>query len=135
MARLEAELVFDLLRGDVIGAQVVGRPNLELGVLADVALDHLGELHDRMVLVAGVVDLAVDVLVGRRQQKQIGVGHVLDMDVRPELRAAEDRDLALVVAEIGQDVDHDVEPLPRRVSADRGRPDRHRDEARRALLF
>ncbi len=39
-----------------------------------------------------------------------------------------------MVAEIGQDVDHDIEPLPRRIAADRGGPDRHRDEARRLFL-
>src|SRR5262245_11441892 len=135
VARLEAELVSDLPRRHVIGAQIVGRPHLELGMFTHVTADHLGKLHHRVVLVASIVDLAIDILVGRRQQQQIGVGHVLDMDVGPKLIAAEHRNLALVVAEVGQDVDDDIEPLPGRVAAHRGRPDRHGREAGLALLL
>ena len=96
--------------------------------------DDVGKLHQRVVLEAGVEDLAVDLLVRLLQQEQIDIRHVLDVDVGPFLRAAQHLDAAGVNRLVGEDVDDDVEPLARSVAAHRGGPHRAGDEARRALF-
>ena len=57
---------------------------------------------------------------GRGEHQLIGVDHVLDVQVRPHLVAAEDRDRALVDRVVGEDVDREIEPRARAVAADGG---------------
>ena len=66
---------------------------------------------------------------------QIEVGHVLDVEVGAQLLAAEHGDAAVVDGVVGEDVDGEIEPQPRRVTAHRRRPQRDRDEAGLALLL
>jgi hypothetical protein len=132
MAGIEPELLADLLRIDVIGAQIVGRHHLDR-YAADHLFHHLGDFHDRVVLVARIEDLAVDRIGGRRETMQIEIGHVRDMDVGALLAAAEDADLAVVDGVVGQDVDRQVEAQARAVAADRRRTQDQDGEAGRPL--
>ena len=81
-------------------------------------------------MIAGVPGLAVDRLVRLFEQHQIEVGHVLDVEVRAQLLAAEHGDAAVIDGVIGEDVDREIEPQPRRITAHRRRPQRNRDEIR-----
>ena len=81
--------------------------------------DQLGDVEDRDVLEAGIVDAGV---LGMIEQEQIEVGDVVDVDVGPGLVAAEHGDAAVHQRLHGQHVDGDIEPLPRRIAADRGGP-------------
>jgi len=56
-------------------------------------------------LVAGIVDTAVDFFGGQEEIFHIEIGHVLNMNVRLTLRAAEDPDPAVVDRMIGQNID------------------------------
>ena len=138
--RPEAEHAPDLVGVDVVGADVVGRRGDDRDVallrklLLDDALHDLRDLHDRQVLEADVEGLPGDLLVGDLEQELVEVDHVLDVQVRAHLRAAEHGDLAVVDRVVGQDVDRQVEPLRGRVAADRRRPDGHADEVRRLVL-
>ena len=83
--------------------------------------------HDRrrvghaVVLVGGVEDLPGHPLFGCFQQQRVQVDHVVDVQVGPHLRAAENRDLAGVHGMVREDVDRQVQPLPGRMAADRRR--------------
>src|SRR5262249_5718524 len=122
-ARAEAEPGGDLVRIDVVGADVVGGggDDLDRAPFRELLLDDrphdLCDVHHRVVLVADVERLAGDRLVGHSEQELVEVAHVLDVQVRTELLAAEDRDLAGVHRVVGQDVDGEVETHPRAVAA------------------
>ena len=139
--RLEAEHALDLVRVDVIGADVVGRrgddvDRLAVGhLLADHAPHQLGDLHQRQILVADVEGLVLHLVGGRGEEQLDRVAVVLDVQVRTQLRAAEHRDLAGVDRVVGQDVDREIEPLPRRVAAHRRRTEDHAGEARVRVLL
>src|SRR6185312_454461 len=111
-----------------------GRLYGNVDVAADHRLDDVGDLHQRVVLISDIVDSAVDPGVVLLQQEQIGGRHVRDMQVGALLRTAEHADAAGIHGQIGQDVDDDIEPLPRRVAANGGRADRAGDEAGRGLV-
>src|SRR6185295_7736147 len=127
--RLPSQLLQNLLRRDVIRPQVVARRRhdrdgrLLRELLLDYALDLFGKLRDREVLVAGVERLTGNLPGGPLDQIRIETGHVVDVDVRPLLRAAEHRNLSLVDRMIREDVDGQVEAQARRVAAHRRRPD------------
>ena len=55
---------------------------------------------------------------------QVEVGHILDVNVRPQLIAAEHGDAAVVDGVIGENVDGEIEPQPRRIAAYRRGPQR-----------
>src|SRR4029077_6862931 len=100
----------------------------------DFGLYHLGNRADLEIVIAGVPDFSVDHLVRRFEQFEVKIGHVVDMDVRPQLVAAEHRDATIIDGVIGEDIDGEVEAKPRRISAYRRRPQGDADEARLALL-
>jgi len=137
---LEAEDAVNLVRIDVIGAHVVGRrcDDLDLAFFRHLFLHHLlhhaGDLGDRIVLKSDVEDLAVDFFMGRGQHQVVGVDHVVDMQVRPHLVAAEHRDRALVDRVVGEDVDREIEAGARAVSADGGWADDDASEVVRLVL-
>jgi hypothetical protein len=81
--------------------------------LPDDVANRFGEIGHRVVFVARVEDLTGDLFCGRFQQEQVRVYHVVDMDIRPHLVAAKYRDPPQVDGMIGQDVDRQIEPLPR----------------------
>ena len=60
---------------------------------------------------------------GAVEHQVIGVDHVLDVQIRPHLVAAEHRDRAFVDRVIGENVDREIEPRARAVAADGGRTD------------
>jgi hypothetical protein len=88
----ETELVADALGGDVEGAMVVARRRDDLDLIADLRFHHVGDLGDLEIVIARIPGLAVDRRIGRLEQPEIEVGHVVDMDVGPQLLAAEHRD-------------------------------------------
>src|SRR5579884_612172 len=59
----EAQVTPDALRRDVVGAVVVGRGGDDAHVLANHRAHRVGDLAHGVVVVAGVIDLAVDLFV------------------------------------------------------------------------
>ena len=86
-------------------------------------------------MVAGIEDLAIDLRGRQGEAFHIQFGAIADMEVRTELGAAEDRDLAFVDGMVGEDVDGEVEAQARRPSADGRGTERERGEAGRAAFF
>src|SRR5258705_3959704 len=72
-----------------------------IGQMPNNRTDEMGDMRDRQILLADVENLPGDLVLGRRDHQQIGIDHVLDVQVRPHLRAAEDRDDALVDGKVG----------------------------------
>ena len=140
--RLEAEHARDLVRVDVVGADVVGgrgddrdrRPCPETPP-APRACTMCAISHDGQVLEAGVEGLAGDLLVAA---PRAAACRRRTMSCTCRLGrfcvAAEHRDLAGVDGVVGEDVDRQVEALARRVAAHRRRPDHHAGEVRRLVL-
>ena len=126
--RHEAEHPLDLVGVDPVGADVIGGrgDDLDLPLLGHLLghdlSHHFRRLRDAVVLIAGVEDLPGDLLVGSLEQEAVEIDHVLHMEIGPHLHAAKHRDLAVVDRVVGEDIDREVESLPRRVAADRRRP-------------
>src|SRR5271168_2048838 len=112
---------------------VVGRHDFYWQIRGDDRTYDLCQVHERVVLIADVPYLIVDLLVRELEQPQVYTAHVVDVQVGPLLIAAEDPDAPLVDREIGQDVHDHIEPLPRRVAANRGGTKRAGGESRLAL--
>ena len=70
-------------------------------LIFDYFAHELGELRDRIVFVTGIECFTGDKLFRRFQKFDVKVGHVLDVDVGPFLRAAEYRDDTFVHRVIG----------------------------------
>src|SRR3984893_5411243 len=114
---------------------IVARRDDDVDLLPDFLTHHVGDGADFEVVIAGVPCFAVDRLVRLFEQHQIEVGHVLNVQVGAQLLAAEHGDAAIIDGVIGEDVDREIEPQPRRVTAHRGGTQRHRDETRLALFL
>ena len=124
--RTEAKFLLDAGRRDVIGSMIVGRSNDDLDPVADLFTHHLRDLHDLEIMIARVPGLAIDRTVRSFQQFQVQIGHVVDVEVRAQLLASEDRNTSLIDREIGKDVDRKIETQPRRITANGRRPQRYR---------
>ena len=72
--------------------------------------DHIGDVKDRNVFEAGIVDAGV---LGMIEQEQVKVGDIVDMDVGTSLIAAEHRDATVHERLHGQHIDGHIEALPR----------------------
>ena len=72
-------------------------------------INDLVALSHRVILVGGVEGLARDHVRRHREQLHVEIGDVLDVDVGPLLRAAEDRDAPLVHREAGENVHGEIE--------------------------
>ena len=83
-----------------------------------------------MVLVGRVEGLPRDHVGRHVEQLDVEVADVLDVDVGALLGPPEDGDAPLIDREAGEDVDGQVQPLPRRVAADGGGADDHGGEVR-----
>ena len=135
MLRRKAERLFDLVGIDVIRPVVVGRrrDNVDRSLLREFLLDdlfdHMGNFHDGHVLVAAVEDLVGDLLRRSDQQQLAEIGIVLNVQIWAQLRAAEHRDLVVRYGVVGQDIDRQIEPQARCVTAHGRRPEDDADEA------
>ena len=102
------------------------RPNLHSEVTANIRLHDLGDLANGVVDSTDIEDLPLHLFGGLRQHVHVGATHVFDMQIGSVLVTTEHPDDTAVNRVVGQDVDHDIESLPRRVAADCRRPkDRH----------
>src|SRR5216683_3290692 len=100
---------------------IVGGYDLDWQIPVDDRTYDLRELHERVVLVAHVPHLTVDLLLRELQQSQIYGAHVVDVQIWPLLISAENPDASLVDGKIGQDVYYHIQALPRRRAANSGR--------------
>ncbi|CAB4699595.1 unannotated protein [freshwater metagenome] len=138
--RLEARDALDLVRIDVVGADVVRRRghDRDIALVGKLLLhDALGDqrdLHDRQVLEPGVEDLAGNLCRIHGQHHLVDVTHVLHMQVGTLLRAAEHGDLVVVDRMIGQDVHREVKALARGVTTKRRGTDDRAHEIGRLVL-
>jgi len=131
----ETEFAEDFFRGNMVGTVVVRGRVGDFDVRANDVADFLGDGVEGEVLVASVEDLAIDLRGRQGEAFHIKFRAIADMEVRAELGAAEDRDLAFVDGMVGQDVDREVEAQARRPSADGRGTERERGEAGRAAFF
>lgn len=130
-----AELAKDFIGRNVVGAVIVGGGMGDFDLAADDFADFLGDGVEGEILVAGIEDLAIDLGSGQGEAFHIKLGTVADMEIGPELTAAEDGDFAFVDGVVGQDVDREVEAQAGRPSADRGWAEGERGEAGSAAFF
>src|SRR5579859_4003742 len=134
VARREAEFPLQLRRGDAVGTRIVGGGALDPNARPDDLANLFGDFDHFQVVAADIVGLAINGLAGPCQRLDIEIGHVLDMEVRPLLLAAEDRDGAARDGVHRQDVDGKIEAQPRRPATNRGGPYNQRLEPGYALL-
>ena len=80
--RNEAEFLLYARRRNVIRAVIVGRGNDDFHLVADFFTHHLGDFHDLEIMIARVPGLAVHGAVGRFQQFQIQIRHIVDVEIR-----------------------------------------------------
>src|SRR6266851_987437 len=113
---------------------IVGGYDLDWQIPVDDRTYDLRELHERVVLVAHVPHLTVDLLVRELEQSQIYCAHVIDVQIWPLLISTENLDASLVDREIGQNIYDHIEPLPRRAAANRCGAERTCSESWLAFL-
>ena len=112
-ARRVAELAEDFFRGDVVGAVVVRGRVDDFDMRANDVADFVSDGVEREVLIAGIENLAVDLLGGQGEAFHIKLGAVAHMEIRAELGTTENGDLVFVDGVIGQDVDGQIEAQAR----------------------
>src|SRR3990167_7404597 len=139
--RREAKNVKNLVGIDAIGARVGAWLRLDRwsGIQLLLFLIHhirnqfrdVGHLH---VLRADVEYLARDFVLRRFEQQLVAFRHVLDVQVRALLLAAEYRDLVFQDRVCRDDVYRQVKTHPGGITANRSRPDDRANEIRRLML-
>ena len=91
-------------------------------LLRHLLLHHLannaGQLGDGLVLVSRIEYLSGNKPGRRAQQLDVELADIVDVNVGPLLVPSKDSYLASVNRVIGQDIDRQIEPHPRRISAD-----------------
>src|SRR5258708_14800190 len=134
--RPPAQFSGDLARGDAVGAQIVtgrtfnaNRLLFRKFLLHDL-LRNFCQLVHRLVLITGVKNFTGDFFGRHRQQFDVQLTDIVDVNIRALLLPAENGDDAFIVGVIGQDIYREIEPHPRRIAADRRRPNSHAGEFR-----
>src|SRR5262245_8385958 len=88
----------------------------------------MGDLHQRKILSADIEDFVLDLFRRRGQEHFYHVAVILDVEVWPQLRTAENGNLVSVHSMIGENIHGQVEALAGRVSADRRWPEDNADK-------
>ncbi len=130
----KAQFSLDLFRRDVIRTVVVSWLRHNLDILANHALNHVGNINHRVVFIARIEDFAVDQIVIVFQRIQVQIAHILNVDIGSHLVAAKHSDFSVVDSVVSQDVYGQVKAQARLITTYSCRAQNERDEARRALF-
>ena len=96
-----AEFAEDFIRGNVVGAIVVGGSMGDFDLAADDFADFLGDGVEGEILVAGIEDLAIDLCSGQGKAFHIKFGTIADMEIGPKLASAKNGDFTFIDRVIG----------------------------------
>ena len=138
--RCKSEHVLNAVRIDMIRADIVrlGGDDTDIALLGKFFLYHFfddfRDIHDAQILHAAIENLIFNFFSGRLEQWLVKSAVILDMQVRAQLTAAENRYLALIDRMIGKTVHRDVETLTRAIPAHCRRPKDHPGEVLVGML-
>ena len=99
-----AEFAEDFIRGNVVGAVVIGGGMGDFDLAADDFADLLSNGVERKILVSGIENLAIDLSGGQGEAFHIEFGAVANVKIGPQLASTKDGDFTFVDRVVGKNI-------------------------------
>ena len=119
-----AEFAEDFIRGNVVGAIVVGGSMGDFDLASNDLANLLSNGVEGKILVTGIENFAVNLSGRQGEAFHIKFGAVGNVKIGPKLTSAKNGDFPFVDGMIGQNIHREVETKPRRPTANGGGTER-----------